>query len=156
MRRLHAGCPRWWCRMNSVLVYCEGAAEHPHARSKIVTFQDGPVGWTVALSDRQLLGRGVPTAVTYEVVPGEYGEYRALPLIGSDLEGLPPRTDGLTEAIDEDKRVRMECPLCRLNETRRGGEKLISRLDRLVEIDISEISLAAIGAALAYPGGFSR
>jgi hypothetical protein len=128
--------------MNSVLVYCEGPAEHPHVRSKIVTFQHGPSGWTVGIPMRQLLGRPVPTVVTYEAASGEYGEYRALPLIGSDLEGLPPRTDGMTDALDH-LRPQMKCPRCGFNETRRGGN-LVPILETLAGASITEISLRGL------------
>jgi hypothetical protein len=128
--------------MNSVLVYCEGSAEYPHARSQIATFQDGSGGWTLPLPMRKLLGKKVSAKLTYEVSPGEYDEYRALPLIDSDLDGLPPRVDGQTEAI-ANKGVQLECRPCGFNLTGRG-HKLDPVLDKLADAPAAEISLRAL------------
>ena len=84
----------------------------------------------------------VPAKLTYEAEPGVFREYEASPLIGSDLVGLPPRTDGQTEAIDG-KQMRMECPLCGFNETRRG-DNLVPVLETLAGASITEISLRGL------------
>jgi hypothetical protein len=126
-----------------VRVSCVGSQVGPHDLSKLATFQR-ELGreWTMGASNRELLGRTTPAQVTYEESEGEYRRYEALPGIGSSLDGLTPRWDGLTESIIG-KRIHMRCHMCGLSYTRRG-EELSKILGRLADAGLTEITLAAL------------